>query len=198
MTGRSFARSRRRGVGFPRSRGQALVEFALVSPIFMFVMLAIFELGRAVFYAQVLDSAARDGARYAIVSGFESFCPSGPMPFGGTNNCDPNGDNVIQTVKDRAFGVTGLATDPPTSAHVKWCTATTYQADPPSSSCGDYDLATGEPVPCADWTGLGDGDNNRGQIVTVCISYRYQSLIGAFVPIPDFTVTGRATLVVNH
>jgi hypothetical protein len=183
-----------------RRRGQALLEFALAAPIFFFLMFGLIELGRAVYYVQILDSAARDGARYAIVHGFQSSafgqCPSGPMPFGGTNTCDPNGDNVLDTVRARSIGVTDKAGS--LTAHVKWCDASLYQSDPPASACGDYDLATSATVPCADWSGIGDGDNNRGQIVTVCVEYAYDSILAGVLPIPDFTVTGRATLVVNN
>ena len=177
-------------------RGQALAEFALLAPIFLFVMFAILELGRAVYYSQILDSAARDGARYAVVHGFQSMCPSGPMPYGGTNICDPIGDRVIQTVTDRSVGVTDKAGS--LIARVKWCDASLYQATPPQSTCGDMDPATNQPAACPAWTGLGDGDNNRGQIVTVCVQYAYTSILGDLAPIPDFTIAGRATLVVNN
>jgi hypothetical protein len=175
-----------------RSRGQALAEFALTAPIFLFVMFALFELGRAVYYTQILDSAARDGARYAIVHGFESFEPSGPMPNSAINTVDPNGDNVIEVVEDRSVGVTDKVGSLIT--RVKWCDASPYQA----ATCGDHDPATNQPLACSAWSGLGDGDNNRGQIVTVCVSYSYQSILGGVVPIPDFTISGRASLVVNH
>ena len=178
------------------SRGQAVTELALVVPLVLLVMLGLIELGRAVYYTQILDSAARDGARYAIVHGFESFCPSGPMPFGGTNTCDPNGNHVVQTVLDRSIGVTAKAAD--LTTHVKWCDATLYQTDPPQSACGDYDLASRQPIACSDWSGPGDGDNDRGQIVTVCVQYAYQPILAGLLPIPDFTVSGRASLVVNH
>jgi Flp pilus assembly protein TadG len=49
-------------------RGQALVEFALVIPIFLLLLFAIFDLGRAVFAYNTLTSAAREGARLAIVN----------------------------------------------------------------------------------------------------------------------------------
>jgi hypothetical protein len=175
-----------------RSRGQALAEFALTAPIFLFVMFALFELGRAVYYMQILDSAARDGARYAIVHGFESLEKSGPLPGGVPNPTDPNGDRVIEVVEDRSYGVT----DKPGSlvTRVKWCDSSPYQA----STCGDYDPVTNQPVPCSAWSGLGDGDNNRGQLVMVCVSYSYTSILGGFIPIPDFTISGRASLVVNH
>lgn len=185
----------RRSHGDRRRRGQGVAEFALVAPIFFVVMFGLIELGRAVYYTQILDSAARDGARYAIVHGFLSLCPSGPLPFGVTNSCDPDGDHVLRVVRDRAIGVTAKATN--LTAHVKWCNASSYQADPPQSACGDTDLGTNTPVPCADWSDLGDGDNNRGQIVAVCVQYSYDALL-SFLPIPDFTVSGRATLVVNN
>ncbi len=52
----------------PAGRGQALVEFALVIPIFLVVMVALFDLGRAVFAYNTLTNAAREGARTAIVN----------------------------------------------------------------------------------------------------------------------------------
>ena len=51
-----------------RDRGQALVEFALVIPVFLLVMVALFDLGRAVFAYNTLTNAAREGARMAIVN----------------------------------------------------------------------------------------------------------------------------------
>jgi Flp pilus assembly protein TadG len=54
-----------------RRRGQALVEFALVIPIFLLVLVAIFDLGRAVFAYNTLTNAAREGARTAIVNQYK-------------------------------------------------------------------------------------------------------------------------------
>lgn len=59
----SLARRRRGG-----RRGQALVEFSLVIPIFLLVMISLFDLGRAVFSYNTLTNAAREGARMAIVN----------------------------------------------------------------------------------------------------------------------------------
>ena len=47
--------------------GQSLVEFALVFPIFFFLLTGFFDLGRAVFYYSSLSNAVREAARYAIV-----------------------------------------------------------------------------------------------------------------------------------
>ena len=52
----------------PRSRGQALVEFALVFPIALLILFGIFDVGRLVFMYTGLTNAAREGARLAIVN----------------------------------------------------------------------------------------------------------------------------------
>jgi len=59
----------------PRSsrRGQSLAEFALVFPIAMLVLIAVFDVGRAVFAYNGLTNAAREGARLAAVNQDESL-----------------------------------------------------------------------------------------------------------------------------
>jgi Flp pilus assembly protein TadG len=52
-------------------RGQALVEFALIVPIFVLMLVAVFDLGRAVFAYNTLTNAAREGARIAIVNQYK-------------------------------------------------------------------------------------------------------------------------------
>jgi TadE-like protein len=51
-----------------RGAGQGLVEFALVLPVFVLVLVALFDLGRGVFAFNTLTNAAREGARLAIVN----------------------------------------------------------------------------------------------------------------------------------
>ena len=48
--------------------GQALVEFALVLPVIVLVVFALFDLGRAVFTYNTLSQSARAAARTAIVN----------------------------------------------------------------------------------------------------------------------------------
>ena len=52
----------------PRARGQGLVEFALVFPVFILLLFGIFDLGRAVYAYNTIGDAAREGARVAIVN----------------------------------------------------------------------------------------------------------------------------------
>lgn len=51
-----------------RGRGQGLVEFALVFPIFIVLVFALFDIGRAVFAYNEVTNAAREGARLAMVN----------------------------------------------------------------------------------------------------------------------------------
>ena len=48
-------------------RGQALVEFALIVPIFVLLLMGILDLGRAVYYSSTLSNSAREAARLGIV-----------------------------------------------------------------------------------------------------------------------------------
>ena len=53
--------------GRQRSRGQGLVEFALVFPIMMVLLIAVFDMGRLVFAYNDITNSARSGARVAII-----------------------------------------------------------------------------------------------------------------------------------
>jgi Flp pilus assembly protein TadG len=50
-----------------RSRGQALVEVALVSPLFFALLFGLIDLGRVIWAIDSVGAAAREGARYASV-----------------------------------------------------------------------------------------------------------------------------------
>jgi Flp pilus assembly protein TadG len=48
-------------------RGQTLVEFALILPIFLLLVIGIFDFGRAVYAYNTISNAAREAVRTAIV-----------------------------------------------------------------------------------------------------------------------------------
>jgi len=47
-------------------RSQALIEFALVSPVLLLLLFGVVDLGRAILYYDTLNHAAREGARAAV------------------------------------------------------------------------------------------------------------------------------------
>lgn len=156
---------RRRAAG-----GQALAEFALVAPLFFLLLFAIIEGGRFVFYYEMLNAATREGARYAIVHGYNAAdgCPSGTMPDGSTS-CDPTGDNVRAAVRDAALGLVGVGDFD--ALDVFWC--------PPTG-----------PKPCDPQL-----SNARGNPVTVRATFTYPPVIPL---LPSITIGSESTLVINN
>ncbi len=57
-------RSRRK-----KRRGAAVVEFAIVAPVFFLLVFGMIEYGRMVMVQQILTNAAREGARQAVLDG---------------------------------------------------------------------------------------------------------------------------------
>ncbi len=153
------------------SRGQAMVEFALVAPLFFLLLFSIIEGGRFVFYYELLNNATREGARYAIIHGAQGSPCSGP-PVGTASCADAAGNNVIDATVNAAMGLVGsgdLGTHPPV-----W-----------------WDCASTAPVPGDSST----GNNGRGQCVTVFLDYTYQTIIPVLPPI---TIGAESSLVINN
>lgn len=81
-----------------KRRGQSLVEFALVSPIFLLMVFGIIEGGRLVWTYHTLNNATREGLRFAIVRGDNSDLAGAPA--------------TTSTVRDHILDVTtGLDSD---------------------------------------------------------------------------------------
>ena len=60
--------SRRAQPPRPRNRrGATLVEFAVVAPVMLLLVLALFEFGRLMMVEQIITNAAREGARRGIL-----------------------------------------------------------------------------------------------------------------------------------
>jgi hypothetical protein len=60
--------SRRARSGASRTRGQALVEFALVIPLFLLVLFGIIDMARFVWNSNSLNETAREAARQGTVA----------------------------------------------------------------------------------------------------------------------------------
>jgi Flp pilus assembly protein TadG len=70
----NFYRSCRRN-----RRGAATVEFAVVAPVFILLVLGMIEVGRGVMVQQVITNAAREGARWAVLDGATSSSVQGQV-----------------------------------------------------------------------------------------------------------------------
>jgi hypothetical protein len=156
-----------------------MVEFAMAAPILFLLVLGTFELGRFVFYYELLNNATREGSRYAIIHGSRADCPSGPPPPGETNPCDPAGANV-------KAAVTGAALDFASAGDL-------FVFDPVWTSRGSLSPPRpGDP---------NTGSNGRGDYVTVFVDFTYDSVLGQVLGttiVPSLTIRAESTLVVNN
>ena len=79
----------------PASRGQALVELALILPVFLLLFASALDLGR-LFYSQItIANAAKEGALEASRN---------PTSFDNTKSCDAKTNRVICLVINEAKG----------------------------------------------------------------------------------------------
>lgn len=63
-------------------RGQSLVEFALILPVFILLLVGLFDLGRAVYGYNTVSNASREAARVAIVD--QTFATIKARAVGGS------------------------------------------------------------------------------------------------------------------
>ncbi|WP_411373896.1 TadE/TadG family type IV pilus assembly protein [Arthrobacter sp. MPF02] len=115
------------GIGCAGDKGAVAVEFALVLPIFLILVLGIFEFGRALNIQVSLSEAARESTRYVAVhhgdAGFSvgaaqsagvAAAPSVPLKTSdvtisySSGSACATGVNVISTVRYSAGFMTGL------------------------------------------------------------------------------------------
>jgi hypothetical protein len=98
----------------PSSRGQALVELALVLPLFVMVLTGVIVLGIIVFYNQQLTNAAREAARYASIhSATDPFCPvvghltpsNPPNGYQPCDSVDASWPNMTAFARSKVFGL---------------------------------------------------------------------------------------------
>ena len=85
-------------------RGSSLLEFALISFMFVIVLAGVVEMGRMVLVYNTIANAAREGTRYAIVHGGTR---SGPGATGVNGPSGPGNTTQVQTVV-KNFASAGL------------------------------------------------------------------------------------------
>ena len=107
-----------------RSRGQALVEFAFVFPLIMFLAFAFLDVGRAVFEYNTLTNAARSAARVAVVNQID--------PAAGPWNCQAN--KPVESVVSPNWTFRGCAMTAGAALGVTSADVTVSYAPPPGVS----------------------------------------------------------------
>ena len=167
----------------PREPGQSLVEFALVLPIFLAILIGMVDIGRAVWANNAVANAAREATRYAVVHGGskENQCPVGPPVTTGQN----------QTVI------------PPASTS---CPYPSPSKEGVREVARNFAIAGGTPmtievcygIDCSGDTDAVGATNARGTPVTVRVTSQVPMIVPQLVGITQIPVSATSTMLVNH
>ncbi|MGD8684218.1 MAG: pilus assembly protein [Chloroflexota bacterium] len=178
-----------------RERGQALVELAVVLPVFALVVFGAFDVGRAVYTNSVLSQAAREGARLgATEAGWVGVPDPGCVSEAGAITASNPGAHVCP------------ATAADLKAHI------VEAADRMTVGVGSVDVyischegAPDDPPPTGAWTDADDDVGNAcstvgtaGDVVSVRVAHDYQPMtpvIGSLIG--SLSLSGSATMIIN-
>lgn len=96
-----------------RSRGQSLVEFALVAPLFLAVVIAIAEGGYYVISASLVNHATHEGARLGVLAstGSDAAIRTRVQGVASPVLSIPDGDIRLQLAELQADGTWGSASN---------------------------------------------------------------------------------------
>ena len=174
MTARAVTRAGRQA-----ERGQALLEFALVIPIFLTLLIGMVDIGRIVWANNTVSNAAREAARFAVVHGGSrsTMCPVGPpatvtiIPAASASCPFPSPSKEAVRDAARAFVVAGGSSVTITVCYGSGCS-------------GDTDTF--------------GATNARGPPVTVRVASRVDMIVSALVGITSAGVSAESTMLVNH
>ena len=162
------------------ARGQTLVEFALVLPIFLHMLLGLLDVGRYVYMNSVLSQAAREGARVAAVeAGWIGSSDPGCVIAGGPV-CPPlfTGSNGLLTDVTAAVNrmVAPFGPIPSTQVYIS-CDATT----PPTGA----------------WTTQSCNSTLNCSLVSVRVVLTFNPITPGASGIQTITASGAATMAQN-
>jgi hypothetical protein len=177
------------------SRGQGLVEFALVLPVFMVILIGMVDLGRAIWANNAVANAAREAARFASVHGGScedlqgsvcsstNYCPVGPK---GTQTAVPTASTSCPYPSNSKQSIYNVATNyligGGTSSTVTACYYSTTACSGNTDQSGSNNAGT----------------NIRGNAVTVAVSTQVPMILGSFLGFSTMTVSATSTMLINH
>ena len=102
----------------PRSRGQSLVEFALVLPIFLLMLFGVIDLARIIYFNSTLSQAAREGARTASVEAYWVGRTGAGCNQAGGPVCPTTVADLRADVLEAANGMMTIGDIPDASLHL--------------------------------------------------------------------------------
>ena len=120
-------------------RAQAIVEFALVLPILMMLLVGILEVGRMLYTYAAVNNASREAARYGSALGRDSAYTGDPYKY---KNCEGIRDSATRSAYFTPLTVTIAYDTGPGSSSTMNCTAVSGEDGAVTVSSGDRVLVT--------------------------------------------------------
>jgi Flp pilus assembly protein TadG len=159
-------------------RGQSLVEFALVLPLFVLLLFAVVDGGRYIYLNSTLSNAAREGARLGSVEA--SWRGSSDPSCGATAGpvCPANDTQLINHITaaaNRQMAPFGTVSN-------VYLSCTSSSGTPPTGA----------------WTGASCGDPNSGSQLSVRVTYTWRAItpiIGNVMG--QINTAGSSTVIIN-
>jgi hypothetical protein len=159
-----------------RDRGQALVEAALVAPLFFMMFFGIIDLARVIWANDVVANAAREGARFASVNA--GGVPNISCQMDEDGDCVEATPDAIRAHALQYVVAGGIGTT------VTVCFSLVHVSSETAGCSGDVSESGAE--------------YERGNLVTVRVESRVPVLAGALIGHGDFVVSGESTVLINN
>ena len=169
--------------------GKAIVEFALVAPIFLGITLSIFEFSGIMFVQTLLEGGAREASRYGL---------TGQQPEGVSRD-----DMILQIVSENSFGIIDIDELEMTTL-VYESFDEVGQPEPFTDDNGNDAYDEGEPYVDSNGNGSWDDDmgaaglGGPGEVVVYEMSYDWPIMIPLFQPFFGDHVTLQANIAVRN
>lgn len=180
-------------------RGQGLVEFAMVLPVFLLALFGLLDVGRLVYANSALSQAAREGARLAAteagwIDSDDSGCVFEPSDVTSGNpgaHVCPDDVSAFKAHVVSAANRMAVSLGPLAAVHLS-CNDGTGLDPTPSGAWTDTSGGNG----CQD--GFGNAVSAAGDLVSVRVEYTYQPITpiisSLFASVP---LSGSASMVVH-
>jgi Flp pilus assembly protein TadG len=169
--------------------GTAMVEFAILAPIFLGLLGAIMEFSGIMFVQTLLEGSAREASRYGIT--------------GSTEPGVSREDEIMNIVRKNTYGIIDLdKLNIETLVYHSF--ADIGQPEPYTDTNGNGSYDTGEPFTDVNGNGTWDPDmgsaglGGPGDIVVYQMSYDWHIMIPLFRPFFGDTVTLKANVAVRN
>lgn len=162
-----------------KTRGQAMVEFAIIFPVFILLLVGMFDFGRVVWVNNTLATAAREAARYAIVHGTKSDCPVGPAAAGTVIPVAGPGCLFPSPLRD---GIKAVAQ--------KWAAGTSANVT--------VHVCYGVVTSCTSDTDQANATNARGMQVMVTVTSVVDLSLPSLAGFSGISLNATSTMLVNH